>query len=48
MCSRAPDELYKNGIQRKSFLPAIALIKSRFIVKDLDSDTGAPSLFGPF
>jgi peroxisome-assembly ATPase len=38
--SRHPDELYKNGIQRTSFLPAIDLLKSQFNVTDLDSGTG--------
>jgi peroxisome-assembly ATPase len=38
--SRHPDELYKNGIQRASFLPAIDLLKSEFDVTDLDSGTG--------
>ncbi|KAF8663442.1 hypothetical protein AX16_001012 [Volvariella volvacea WC 439] len=37
--NRHPDELYKNGIQRASFIPAIELIKSRFEVTDLDSGT---------
>lgn len=38
--SRHPDELYKNGIQRSSFLPAIDLLKAHFDVTDLDSGTG--------
>jgi predicted ATPase len=38
--SRHPDDLYKNGIQRSSFLPAIDLLKSQFKVTDLDSGTG--------
>jgi protein AFG1 len=38
--SRHPDELYKNGIQRTSFLPAIGLLKTQFDVTDLDSGTG--------
>lgn len=38
--SRHPDGLYKNGIQRSSFIPCIDLIKSRFDVTDLDSGTG--------
>ena len=38
--SRHPDELYINGIQRESFLPAIQLIKDRFEVVDLNSPTG--------
>ena len=38
--SRHPDDLYKNGIQRPSFYPAIDLLKSQFKVIDLDSGTG--------
>lgn len=38
--SRAPDDLYKNGIQREQFLPCIELIKDSFVVKCLDSDIG--------
>ncbi|KAF2748693.1 hypothetical protein M011DRAFT_399788 [Sporormia fimetaria CBS 119925] len=37
--NRHPDELYKNGIQRESFIPAINLLKSRLEVINLDSDT---------
>ncbi|TFY73602.1 hypothetical protein EWM64_g10410 [Hericium alpestre] len=37
--NRHPDELYKNGIQRSSFIPAIDLLKSGFDVTDLDSGT---------
>lgn len=37
--NRHPDELYKNGIQRESFVPAIALLKSRLHVINLDSPT---------
>ncbi|WWC90416.1 uncharacterized protein L201_005351 [Kwoniella dendrophila CBS 6074] len=37
--NRHPDELYINGIQRQSFIPAIELIKERFEVVDLDSGT---------
>lgn len=37
--SRAPDDLYKNGIQRTSFIPCIELLKARCVVKDLDSKT---------
>jgi len=33
----APDELYPNGLQRHRFLPAIALIKSRLDVLQVDS-----------
>ncbi|POY70761.1 hypothetical protein BMF94_6171 [Rhodotorula taiwanensis] len=36
--NRAPDELYKNGIQREQFMPCIELIKSSFTVHCLDSD----------
>lgn len=38
--SRHPDDLYKNGIQRSSFIPTIELLKSQFEVTDLDSGTG--------
>lgn len=37
--NRHPDELYKNGIQRQSFLPCIQLIKDKFDIVDLDSKT---------
>ncbi|RNJ55855.1 hypothetical protein D7B24_007947 [Verticillium nonalfalfae] len=37
--NRHPDELYKNGIQRESFLPAIQLLKNRLHVINLDSPT---------
>ncbi|KAI1163699.1 AFG1-like ATPase [Nemania serpens] len=37
--NRHPDELYKNGIQRQSFIPAINLLKSRLHVINLDSPT---------
>ncbi|KAG6850895.1 hypothetical protein H0H93_006721 [Arthromyces matolae] len=37
--NRHPDDLYKNGIQRSSFIPAIELLKSHFDVTDLDSGT---------
>jgi peroxisome-assembly ATPase len=37
--SRHPDDLYKNGIQRSSFVPAIELLKTRMNVTDLDSGT---------
>lgn len=42
--SRAPDELYKNGIQREQFLPCIELIKDSFVVKCLDSEIGTFAL----
>ncbi|KAG8701053.1 hypothetical protein FRC09_005588 [Ceratobasidium sp. 395] len=38
--NRHPDDLYKNGIQRSSFIPCIELLKERFYVVDLDSPTG--------
>ncbi|CAG9997964.1 unnamed protein product, partial [Clonostachys byssicola] len=37
--NRHPDELYKNGIQRESFIPAITLLKTRLHVINLDSPT---------
>ncbi len=37
--NRHPDELYKNGIQRDSFIPAIQLLKRRLHVINLDSTT---------
>lgn len=37
--NRHPDELYKNGIQRESFIPAIKLLNSRLHVINLDSPT---------
>ncbi|KAF3021987.1 hypothetical protein E8E14_011078 [Neopestalotiopsis sp. 37M] len=37
--NRVPDELYKNGIQRESFIPAINLLKARLHVINLDSPT---------
>ncbi len=37
--NRHPDELYKNGIQRESFIPAIKLLKTRLHVINLDSPT---------
>ncbi|KAK7470375.1 ATPase [Stygiomarasmius scandens] len=37
--NRHPDDLYKNGIQRSSFMPAIELLKTKFDVTDLDSGT---------
>ena len=37
--NRHPDELYRNGIQRESFIPAIQLLKSRLHVINLDSPT---------
>ncbi|KAF2275677.1 mitochondrial ATPase [Westerdykella ornata] len=37
--NRHPDDLYKNGIQRESFIPCINLLKSRLEVINLDSQT---------
>lgn len=37
--NRHPDDLYKNGIQRDSFIPAINLLKARLHVVDIDSAT---------
>lgn len=37
--NRHPDDLYKNGIQRESFIPAINLLKSHLTVLNLDSRT---------
>ncbi|KAJ2551493.1 ATPase [Coemansia sp. RSA 1933] len=37
--NRHPDELYKNGIQRESFLPCIELLKDKCEVVSLDSGT---------
>ncbi|MCJ1469401.1 palmitoyltransferase akr1 [Pseudocyphellaria aurata] len=37
--NRHPDDLYKNGIQRASFIPCINLLKTRLRVLNLDSRT---------
>lgn len=37
--NRHPDELYKNGVQREFFIPAIELLKNRLHVINLDSPT---------
>lgn len=37
--NRHPDELYKNGIQRESFIPCIELLKKDLEVINLDSPT---------
>jgi protein AFG1 len=37
--NRHPDDLYKNGIQRQSFIPCINLLKNNLRVINLDSTT---------
>lgn len=37
--NRHPDDLYKNGIQRESFVPCINLLKKRLTTLNLDSST---------
>jgi len=37
--NRPPSELYKNGIQRSSFLPCIRLLQTQYRVADLNSGT---------
>ena len=37
--NRHPDDLYKNGIQRASFIPCINLLKTKLRVLNLDSST---------
>lgn len=37
--NRHPDDLYRNGIQRASFIPCIELLKERLRVVNLDSPT---------
>jgi protein AFG1 len=37
--NRHPDDLYRNGIQRQSFIPCINLLKNRLRVINLDSST---------
>ncbi|KAG8531547.1 uncharacterized protein KY384_003177 [Bacidia gigantensis] len=37
--NRHPDDLYKNGIQRASFIPCINLLKTKLRVLNLDSTT---------
>ncbi|KIX02335.1 uncharacterized protein Z518_08276 [Rhinocladiella mackenziei CBS 650.93] len=37
--NRHPDDLYKNGIQRQSFIPCINLLKKKLRVINLDSQT---------
>ncbi|KAK9454276.1 AFG1-like ATPase-domain-containing protein [Dipodascopsis uninucleata] len=45
--NRAPDELYKNGIQRSSFIPCINQIKQTLDVICLDSPTDYRSIERP-
>ncbi|WFD37583.1 peroxisome-assembly ATPase [Malassezia japonica] len=37
--NRQPSELYKNGIQRSSFMPCIHLLETQYLVTDLNSGT---------
>ena len=41
--NRAPDELYKDGLNRQLFLPFIALIKERLEVHELESADRPPA-----
>ncbi len=53
--NRAPDDLYKDGLNRQLFLPTIALLKQRLDVMELDSARdyrlarleGAPTYYEP-
>ncbi len=53
--NRPPDDLYKNGLNRQLFLPFIAMLKDRMVVRELASDTdhrqnrlaGEPVYFHP-
>ncbi|MDJ0820210.1 MAG: cell division protein ZapE [Paracoccaceae bacterium] len=54
--NRVPDDLYKDGLNRQLFLPFIALLKERMVVKELVSDrdhrqdrlAGAQVYFTPY
>jgi predicted ATPase len=37
--NRHPDDLYKNGLNRESFLPFVRMLKDRCFVHDINSDT---------
>ncbi|WP_372837521.1 cell division protein ZapE [Phaeovulum sp.] len=37
--NRAPDDLYRNGLNRALFLPFIALLQARMVVHELESET---------
>ena len=53
--NRVPDDLYKDGLNRQLFLPFIALLKERMVVREMASATdyrqgrlqGSPSYFTP-
>jgi len=53
--NRVPDDLYENGLNRQLFLPFIALVKARMVVKEMAGPTdyrqdrlaGSPVFFTP-